>query len=533
MTMGEFITAAINDKIPVQVHDRGSNNKCMTLSDKAETYLAECTILDEEKFTASMLAHLFLKLPHLVPKLMNYEKLNETFEDISYSALKALLGDQLAEFMSIIGEHENSKRLAEDIEMYAQMDKSVRERSAHDPQELAQASERVQSQRNASLKSNAPKAPHLIMEFAKEHLIKSSCGYYVDLSDLEKRNNDDADFVYCLTIDDKKIEGEYNERHFKEISSSLNLIKELSNTVLDLHNQPDTAKIMRQKLREEILKSIFCNNSDLVKFAHYPLPRADKWAQQDLVIATLKVLENAAFAAVKFEGPFANLKLDKEITAHLLPFKTKLETYSCSYPHYLALPREQDHFMRRRYSLPLPNGEVLAWSSVLVKYIEHYNIMPSRDFLNKLTQCRILFERHYQALILLVAELNNLSLIRKYLEILPDTILERLRHDTSELEISEKNKAIIHDAISLELAHRINESISQQSLAQFEQLAKNIKADLIESLRNIIELLASIDATSICYPQVQLLVPTCFLDWLFNQIFVQSCVIYTKKNLNI
>lgn len=49
------------------------------------------------------------------------------------------------------------------------------------------------------------------------------------------------------------------------------------------------------------------------------------------------------------------------------------------------------------FALPLPDGTELKWTEGLPKYIKYYNIIPSKEFLSKLSQLKPLFEAHQRA----------------------------------------------------------------------------------------------------------------------------------------
>jgi hypothetical protein len=227
--------------------------------------------------------------------------------------------------------------------------------------------------RSKGLFMGLEKPPFILIQYA-DHVARLCTSLPEEL--LQDVNLLDAEarcFYQATPADEngKKVEGYWKyQYHNQEIISSAE-VKMQNNTF---------SSAALQELKDLVLLKENPNEEQ-----RYPIPEPTPWSDKNKFLCCLKKLEELSIEhPAKLQTLLALRVEDDEIVHNLLFTNISLDSYCGVAPERLPVcyPTNKEFIVR------LPDGsmfisdqKVLSWTQALSKYIELYNVVPSKEFL--------------------------------------------------------------------------------------------------------------------------------------------------------
>ena len=148
---------------------------------------------------------------------------------------------------------------------------------------------------------------------------------------------------------------------------------------------------------KELRKAVFERNILDHQLDRYPVPEQMPWQGQKELLDGLRILEGMMQYRTDENRVFLRLRItDEELINKLLITNVRSTSYIGHYVDMEKLPLGLfNGISRNEYFVTMPSGRTFAWTESLSKYIEKYNVLPSKEFFilfdNLVSDCR----KHY------------------------------------------------------------------------------------------------------------------------------------------
>jgi len=149
-----------------------------------------------------------------------------------------------------------------------------------------------------------------------------------------------------------------------------------------IKNAPN-GKLSPEDLKE-LKKAVLERNILYHQLTRYPVPEPMQWEGQRELLNALSVLEGMTQYPTEENRVFLRLRIaDEQLINCLLITNVRSARYICHDQDMEKLPSLGlfNGISFTEYFVNMPSGRTFAWTESLSKYIEKYNVLPSKEFL--------------------------------------------------------------------------------------------------------------------------------------------------------